>query len=406
MSLNITLINTSDLGGASKSCQRLFWGLLSSNFSSSLLLLNNHSLDHDFVRSFMKEGPQFLSNSKLARLKRGANRLWKEMQIRQFYSNQPRSFSPHISRFDLTYHPAYQKADILNLHWVSHFLDFPSFFTKNNKPIVWTLHDMFPFTGGYHYDEDENISSHVSYLRKQEKLKEKWYQDQKIIFVAPSKWMYNEARSSAVLQGKAILHIPYGVDTQLYRPLDQGFCRNILRIQNPRLPVILFVAQNIRDKRKGFSYLVEALKQIKEPICLLAVGKKPRKSFKNHLPPGSQEYYVGTITDEALMSIIYNTADLFVIPSLQDNLPNTVLESLACGTPVVGFQVGGIPDMVNNGENGFLAPLRSSESLFEAIELGINNKWDRNQISIWAKTNFSLEKQAKAYIKLFKRIAS
>ena len=198
-----------------------------------------------------------------------------------------------------------------------------------------------------------------------------------------------------------MLHIPYGLNKELFIPRNKEYSKDILKIPKDK-KVILFVADSIHNNRKGFIYLKKAFEQLAmENIVLCAISNKNsnKMSFENYIE-------LGAFDDEEMMSIAYSAADVFVIPSLMDNLPNTVLESLLCGTPVIGFPVGGIPDMIENGVNGFLTKDISVSSLLDSLNqfLARDNVFDKKIIREVAINKYALEVQAEKYIELFNNV--
>ena len=420
--MRILIVNTYDTGGAANACLRLHEGLLASDLDSSVVLrkkvkdvLNTEEFQ------FRKEKRSFFRKFQLKILR--TLRIWKILRpspasTNLFINNRSsnlETFSYPFSSFDITESPLYQKADIINLHWVAGFIDYESFFEKNTKPVVWTLHDMWPFTGGEHYEEKslgiDGSGKPIQRIKTQEEIaesatnlmliKKSLYKVKNLTIVAPSKWLVEEAKKSEVLDGKKVYHIPYGLDSDLFSMRDKEFSRNVFKIPKDK-KVMLFVADSISNHRKGFEFLKRAFERLAlDEIVLCAVGKK---STGNKPIEGVME--LGPIYDERLMSMVYSAADVFVIPSLMDNLPNTVLESIMCGTPVVGFPIGGIPDMINDGENGLLTKEVSVDSLVETLEkfLETSDNFDGNEIRQEAVKKYSLNVQSSNYIKLFGRI--
>lgn len=274
------------------------------------------------------------------------------------------------------------KPDIINLHWVANFLDYSSFFTSvalTTIPVVWTLHDMNPFTGGCHYDigcgkYEENCGAcpqlgsndpnDISYKiwRRKHTLFEKICPELFTI-VTPSQWLAEKSRASSLLQKFPVKVIPNGLDIKEFAPRDKKISRKTLGLP-PDAKVILFISDVVGNKRKGFIYLNKALTEMQhlENLFLMISGREG-ETINTTIP----YRYLGRIADSRMLSMVYSAADVFVVPSLQDNLPNTVLESMACGTPVVGFKVGGLPDMVRYGETGVLAEPENVDSLRNAI---------------------------------------
>jgi glycosyltransferase involved in cell wall biosynthesis len=367
--MKILIVNTYDNGGAANACLRLHEGLLSEGIDSKVLLKRKQkSLPKTFqfngklqkiskLKLLKEKGIAFLRVLGILNKKKSSD----EQSFLKQRSSSLELFSFAHSNFDITTSPLYEEADLINLHWVAHLLDYESFFRKNTKPVVWTLHDMNPFTGGEHYLESFFDMDSKGYpLAREFSVKEKYFQDNilslkveaiqkvsNINVVAPSKWLVKEAKKSLVFKNKELYHIPYGINSEIFQPRDKHYSRNILNLPNNK-KIILFVADSINNNRKGYAYLKMALENMQnDNVILCAIGRK-----KSTLESEKNIIELGPIYDERLMSIVYSAADVFVIPSLMDNLPNTVLESLMCGTPVIGFSIGGITDMIQHGTNG------------------------------------------------------
>ncbi len=423
--MKVLLVNTYDRGGAANSCKRLHLALLDQEVNSKVLLkLQQNNWPNSSIFSKPTSNPTFFEKIKnkvnyiLTKLKIYTPRSQKDVYT-EFLSNRPEGlefFTFPNSNIDITQSPLYKEADIINLHWVANFLDFESFFKKNKKPTIWTLHDMNPFSGGEHYLEkflgiDESgkpLSREISKEEQSVAIKNIALKKQvmskvdNVTIVAPSKWLAKEARKSEVFVGKPIHCIPYGLDPELFTSRDQEYSKDLLNIPRGK-KVILFVADSINKNRKGFIYLLEAFKQLElEDVTLCTIGNSDGVEMNNKV------LKLGDINDEKLMSYAYSAADVFVIPSIMDNLPNTVLESLMCGTPVIGFPVGGIPDMIQDGVNGLLTNEISVISLVETLTefLNISKKFDRNKIRKDAIEKYDQKIQAKKYIDLFQKIES
>ena len=271
--------------------------------------------------------------------------------------------------------------DILHLHLTSGFLDCRSLFewVPRHMPVVWTLHDMNPFTGGCHFDagcrkyrdecgscpklgsSKENDLSHQVWQRKQSAYGR--MSTTQLQLVAPCRWVADEVQQSSLLGRFPLTVIPYGVDVEAFAPRDRAFARNALGIpQEAR--VLVFAALNISERRKGFSLLVEALTGLREDpnLFLLVVGGHAAVQ-----QIGIPCRPLGYVSSERLLSIVFSAADLCVVPTLQETGPLIVIESLACGTPVVGFPAGDMPDMVRAGDTGLLVPSGDSAALREGI---------------------------------------
>ncbi|WP_298494570.1 glycosyltransferase [uncultured Algibacter sp.] len=422
--MKLLLINTSDIGGAGKACVRLHQGLLSMNVDAKLLLAKktaNHENsfllkpkeDHSLKNKIKKKSIKILRELKLLKTP-------KKTKEQLFVENRALGlelYSFPNSNYDITESPLYKQADIINLHWVSGFIDYESFFKKNTKPVVWTLHDMNPFTGGEHYKEtflgiDENGFPKKRVLTNEEILqfkkilnlkKEALSQVKNLHFVTLSDWMTYELQQSDFF-GKFPVHkIPNGISSKVFKPRDKRYSRELLNIPLDK-KVILFVADLIHANRKGFKFLVEAINKLEqENVQLFVIGNKNESlyNFKNII-----QY--GVVKDDRLLSSIYSAADVFVIPSLMDNLPNTVLESLLCGTPVIGYPIGGIPDMVSHGENGLISESVSVDALANSINQFLSNGvlFSTEEIRKQAVIKYDDKVQAKNYMRLFKSLVN
>ncbi len=310
-------------------------------------------------------------------------------------------------------------SDILNLHWVAGFIDYREFFRKvpGRQRMVWTLHDMNPFTGGCHFDdgcgkftEACGACPQLSSYDTEDLSAQIWSRKQKafsslnidgIHLVAPSRWMQEEVKKSTLLSGFRCSAIPYGLDSDQFQPRDQAAARKLLGIPAAS-SVILFLADWAGEKRKGFDLLLEALKPFRNDrrVYLLAAGRElPIHDL------GAQFITTGYVTDEQQLSWVYSAADVFALPSLQDNFPNTALEAMACGTPVVGSAVGGIPEIVREGETGYLVPANDVVALRAAITSMLENKDAHARMSEACRrevvANYGLDVQARRYLELY-----
>ncbi len=320
-------------------------------------------------------------------------------------------FSFPDTEFDVTRTSLYQQADIIHLHWVADFIDYRTFFRKNKKPVVWTLHDMAPFSGGLHYSETyTGLDNNDQAIRRAFNDQEKKLIDRNVqikrhyltgvrnlTVVTPSDWLKGESEKSVAFSAFPHRKILYGIDTTIYTVKDKSFSRSVFKLpQNKK--ILLFVSDNLANHRKGLPFLLAALKRINHPDLLLCtVGSAPPPL------PMHSAFHLGRITDQRLMSLAYACADVFVIPSLEDNLPNTMLESLLCGTPVIGFPIGGIAETIVDGDNGYLTKEISVDSLQQAVMRAVSDSsfFDRDRIHDGAAHKFSLQKQANSYLELY-----
>ncbi len=360
--MNVLLLNTYAHGGAGIACRRLQGALRESGLAADLLTADDLGNRWPFYAERLSFVPY--EHDKSVR-----------------FSFSPANFGKNPLR-----HPLVQKADVLHLHWINQgFLSLKTIgqLAALGKPLVWTLHDMWAFTGGCHYSRGceryKNACGDCPYLRRPGPddlshkiwLRKKRFFPPGIRFVTCSQWLAGVARSSGLLRDYEVRAIPNPIDTTLFKPLRQAE-RDNFRAQkgiSPAAFVLLFVAMNVNEKRKGFSFLSNALQYLhtQKPdlqIEIVVLGKPGPEALRTLPYP---VHALGLVQDPAAMSRAYGAADVFVIPSLEDNLPNTVMESLACGTPVVGFDTGGIPEMTGHLQEGFIALQGDSQGLANGI---------------------------------------
>jgi glycosyltransferase involved in cell wall biosynthesis len=370
--MKIAILSTYDVvGGAFKAAYRLHKGLIEKGLVSSMFVLFKTVDDRSVfnpIKGLYRKIPTllpFINNLPLLKYRK---------RKKDFFSPSWIS-SPIINEIK---HIDYQ---IAHLQWINKGFVSIRVLKKIKKPIIWTIHDMWIFTGGCHYAGDckkyitgcnrcptlgSKQKNDLSKRIFQQKIKH--WKNLDLIIVSPSKWLADCARKSFILKDRRIEVIPYNIDTSIYKPIDKQIARKIMNLPQDKL-ILLFGATNaLDDKRKGISYLLEALNWIsidrRTNLSLVVFGSsKPEKPLISEF----DIVYMGEFKDDQSLALIYSSADVFIAPSLEDNLPLTVMESLSCGTPVVAFNVGGIPDMIEHKVNGYLASPLNSIDLYEGI---------------------------------------
>lgn len=323
---------------------------------------------------------------------------------------------------DITKNIEFERADVIHLHWVNQgYLSINNLnkILHSGKRVVITMHDQWYFTGICHYSGDcDKYTSHCHHCTLMNGTalgdfasqlfdkKQHIYEDSKVTFVGCSQWMANLARTSALTQGHKVVSIPNAINTEQFRPLDKTAARKELCLPL-KGKLLLFGCQRITDERKGFRYLVDALQilkrdnpEIAQNTEIVVVGGKA-DSISSHLP--FSIIPVSYVSDPKKMIALYNAVDLYVTPSLQDNLPNTIMEALACGTPCVGFDVGGIPEMIDHKKNGYVARYKDSADFAEGIKWVLTS--DHDTLSTKARekvmNNYTEDIVAKKYIEVY-----
>jgi glycosyltransferase involved in cell wall biosynthesis len=313
--------------------------------------------------------------------------------------------------------------DILHLHWVGHGFMQPETLRGLKCPIIWTLHDMSPMTGGCYYSGGcqkykttcETCPTLVTTrgadlsTRVMRRKRSSW-NDLDLTIVSPSRWLASCAASSSLHSSRRIEVIPYGISKDTFQPWPKSLARQMLGLPFG-VELVLFGAAGLADPRKGFAYLKAALlglRSTRPNLQLVVFGGELQQNQIDDL--GIPVHSLGKIGDELTTAIAYSAADVFVAPSLEDNLPNTVLEASMCGTPVVAFRVGGIPDLVEDGVTGLLVEPRSTGDLSKAICHVIEHVEMRHEMGLMARKKavreFSLEQQASKYNLLYRQIVN
>jgi len=315
------------------------------------------------------------------------------------------------------------RPDVINLHNIHGCVklhDWPMDFARRCSqiaPTVWTLHDMWSFTGrcAYSYDCRKFLSGcdatcptpGESPTLEPAKIGPAWETKRRMFLgspelaaVTPSRWLAAEALAG-IWGGHRVEVVPYGLPLDVYRPLDRAAARGELGVET-RGPVLLIAAQDWNERRKGGSYLIEALRKLRtRPVTLLVMGTGELPALAGDITIRA----LGFIKGDEKKVLAYNAADALVHPAPVDNLPNVVLEAIACGTPVVGFPIGGVPDMVRPGQTGWLADDLSAESLAAAINWAIadisHGKSMRDGCRRIAESDYALPVQAGRYVSLF-----
>lgn len=330
-----------------------------------------------------------------------------------------------FSTFDLPKKDFFKSASVLNFHNLHS--DFFSYLAlpklTAQKPAVWTLHDMWSFTGhcAYSYGcdrwqtgcghcpalgEEPQVSRDATHWEWQ--LKHRAYGRAHITIAAPSTWLTQQAKRSPLLSGFDIQHIPNGIDTQQYQPLDAQHCRSVLNIP-PSKRVLMFAAQSLTNARKGGDLLFDALMALpttfKDDTLLLTFGSGSDQKL-NAL--GMETLSMGYVSSDRLKAILYSAADVFVFPTRADNLPLVLQESMACGTPMVSFDVGGVADLVRPGITGELAEAENTQALsaqiVKLLESDSQRADMRKRCREIAVSEYSIERQRDRYIEIYKRL--
>jgi glycosyltransferase involved in cell wall biosynthesis len=412
--LKILIVNTHEKeGGAARSAYRLHKGLMSIGAESRMLVQYKKGDDPTII------GPA----NKLAK----GLAFWRpELNALPLICYRNRTsplFSPQWIPDSIPGRIVNLKPDITNLHWICDgFLRIETI-AKLKGPIVWTLHDLWAITGGCHYPSEctryIEACGCCPHLQSQKvrdlsrrvwKRKEKAYRGIDLTVVTPSRWLAKCAKSSSLFGAFRTDVIPYGLDLNRFKPVDKLQARNFLNLP-PDTNLILFGAINAtEDTRKGFQYLVPALQKLKDAgwqdkVEIVIFGSSGGSTNEY---PVFKTHFLGTLNDDISLSLAYAAADAFIAPSIQENLSNTVMESIACGTPCIAFNVGGMPDMIEHRNNGYLANPFDIEDLAHGISWVIEEPKRTHALGHSARKKaeqeFSLDLQARRYLTLYEEL--
>lgn len=394
--MNILHINTHDTGGAGIACVRIHNALLEQNIDSKVLFRNKSKTNAPSTFEIWEELNDLQKVKKLAEQKILDQ---KQSKLKKKVKAVNELFTSFNSIWDITKSKLYLEADIIHLHWVAGFLDVPSFFKNCKKPIVWTLHDYAPFNNGLHYpnanegvyDEDSKINANT--------IEEAITYTQPTI-VTPSNYLKLKSQESTIFGDLNHLHIVNPIDSAAYYYQDKKIAKTKLNIPDDK-KVIVFVTDEISYTRKGFDYLIKAIDQLNDDtIYSIAIGNNRGNEQIN----SAKINYVGQINFDEKLSTYYAAADLLVTPSLDDNLPNIIVEAHSCGTPVAAFNLGGTPEMIQDGINGLLAKEVTVEEFSKTIKIALTKVWDYEQIAKTAQKKYANETCAEEYIKIYQSL--
>lgn len=412
--MKILYLNGADIeGGAAKAATRLLHGVQDLGVEAQLYVQRKYGNDP------LVDGPRSVLGKTLGRVRPTVEELLFGLTTGKMHGPFCSAFLPDR----LTARVAAMKPDIIHLHWVARMMRLETL-ARLNVPIVWTLHDSWAFTGGCYLpgectryrescgkcpmlksSEEDDLSRRI-WQRK----KTTWH-GLNLTLVAPSRWMAASARSSSLFRDTRIEVIPNGIDVQKYRPFDKNAARDQFSLPHDK-KLILFGAKGaMSDRNKGLHLLSEALRQLAGDTMLnnsaeLLIFGSPEPEPSPNL--GFKVHYLGWQNDEVGLARLYAAADAFVLPSLLENLPFTVMEAMACGTPCVAFKQGGIPDLIDPLQNGYLANSYEPTDLARGIAWVLDDDDRRNELSRQAREKvigtFVLEMIAGRHLELYLEI--
>lgn len=376
--MNVLILSYSDLaGGAARAAFRLHQLLLSSKINSRMLVVDKQS-DSLEVLGVPSKKAKLVS-------------FWKRFVALKIVSmlktkNSVLHSPAFLANNGLVNWINSTDADVVNIHWICGEMLSIEDIQKIKKPIVWTLHDMWAFCGAEHYTEDD-IRWKDGYYKKNRPSYENGFDLNKWVWcrkfkawkqpmhvITPSKWLAECVRYSALMQSWPVTVIPNPLDKKIWRPVEKNQARGILQLPSDTALLAFGAIGGGKDPRKGIDLLMSAIIELKKitqrRIELVVFGEsEPTHSIDVGFPV----HYMGHLHDDLSLRILYSAVNCMIIPSRQENLPNTGLEALACGTPIVGFDIGGLPDLIIHKQNGWLAKAFDVSDLASGINWVLEN---------------------------------
>lgn len=408
--VSVLHLSDSDIdNGGARAAYRLHQGLQSIGCTSQMLVRAKFSTDRTVV-------PEKSLLTKLAPPLSG-------LPLRRYPNCNALMFSPQWFPNGLAKRAQKYRPDIVNLHWVCNgYLQIEALRTFQ-QPLVWTLHDMWVFTGGCDYTKEcdrykQSCGSCPQLESDRDRDLSQWIWQRKakawkgldLTLVATTSWMADCARSSSLFNDARIEVIPLGLDTEKYRPLNRHFAREVLNLPQDKQLVLFGALTGTSNRRKGFHLLQPALQRLSnagwnDQIELVIFGmSKPKEEINLGFPI----HYIGRLSDDLSLALVYSAADVMIVPSVQEAFGQTASEATACGTPVVAFNATGLKDIVDHQQTGYLATPFEVEDLAKGIAWVLEDRERQHNLQCQAREKglreFSSEKQASRYLSLYEEL--
>lgn len=396
--MKILHLSTLPYGGAGVACMRLHEEMLNSGIDSKVLTVLDSTIPmhgHFSLRTTVPDFDKSFRNYKRKQITDGI--------LVRFNGKTRELFSFPDSGFRTEDHPLVKEADVIHLHWVAGMIDVTRFFATVKKPIVWTLHDAWPFTGGFHYDQYWDWKNFNSLCAKNLEVKKLAYANKVNAVIGPSEYVLNHAKKSNVFSDAQCYHIPYSIPSAIFSPaLSREVSRRKYGADENKF-VCVYGSDELDYFRKGADLLLEAFIRWDNPqVRLIIAGKKGKQTF----PEDSRIQFTGRISSETEMAELLGAADVLVHTSREDNLPNIILESLFCGTPVLATPVGGVTEIIVPNVNGILSADTSSSSVLAGLKAIAGAKFDAGLISRNAQAKYAGAIQARKVLEVYRQILS
>lgn len=380
--MRVIAVNSSDtFGGAARAAFRLHQGLLDLGVEARFLVQRKFSDDPTVL------GPE----GALARGMGLARNILDRLPLALYPGRQSAPFSPGLFPSPTVGRLNSLAPDLVHLHWIGEGMASIGSLARIQAPVVWTLHDSWAFTGGCHVPREcdsfrercgrcPQLGSSAGWdlSRLHWLMKEQSVRRLKPVVVAPSRWLAGRAAESSLLAERRIEVIPNGIETRAFAPVEASAARRLLGLEEGKKVLLFSAVDGARHHHKGFHLLVRALESCARQVegfaqthQLLVVGSSA-PADPTELPIAV--HYAGALQDDLSISLAYNAADLYVAPALLENFSTTVLEALSCGTPCVAFAAGGMADLIEHRENGYLAKAYDSDDFARGLIWALSDR--------------------------------
>ena len=396
--MRVLHITTTDKGGAGLCCLRIHQSLLDRGIESRVVTIHNTKhAPEEFELGYLKS---LMVRTIAKGLRMLGLKIFDQNKILALSKRYHAAYSLPVSSINLTKCQLVEWADIIHLHWVNNYLDYPSFFSKVKKPIVWTLHDENFFYGIAHYSETllQNHPLEQKYARIK---REAYYNINRMGVVLLSEYFLNKFSGHQLLRGREVRVINNPIDTEVYKPMDKTESRRKLGFSEDEI-LIGFTSYNIFDKRKGLKVLSDAISEMekarKKRMTVLAIGGNPQNDILDNVVS------LGLITDAIKMREVLSACDFFAMPSYQEAFAQSPMEAMACGLPVVAFPVSGTSELIND-KNGVVCADFTCEALHRGIEILMGREYSGSDIRKDMIDRFSPRVIAQKYVKLYEELA-
>ncbi|HYA12950.1 MAG TPA: glycosyltransferase family 4 protein [Syntrophales bacterium] len=412
--MKVLLLNAWDTsGGAARAAVRLLRGLRADEIQAQMLVKKKNNDDPAIL------GPRTKLDKAMSYIRPSLE----NRRVHKLPGWNGLTFSPALFPDRLFHQVSELSPDIIHMHWMGDGFLRVETLPRFNCPLVWTLHDSWVFTGGCHIPLDctryrqscgacptlgSNLEHDLS--RNIWSRKRKSWGALNLTLIAPSHWMADCARSSSLFHNARIVVIPNALDLHVYKPLDKFLAREALGLPKDKKLILFGAKSAIHDKNKGFHLLAGALRILAKSnsnadIELVVFGIS---ETNQELTTGIKTHKLGWFHDDMSLAILYAAADVFVLPSISENLSYTVMEAMACGTPCVAFRQGGVPDLIDHEQNGYLAPPYDTSGLANGIAWILEDKERLGNLSMQARQKVerecAMDKITQRHVSLYKEL--